>query len=200
MLPPLQGSSYIPWPTQGFTLGYGLKVGLSALSLERPSHARPAHSAAPLRSTHAPKGQKLPAQGKRAKRCDTLGFAACRPIRPNGAKAATEAFQIAGRGGRGAAGDKKTGNWLSGGGKRGRPRGLLGSRGRRVWSAGGSGERGPAEGQGKCGGRGRGITTRRRGVSTRRRGVTTRRRGVTIRRRTTSRRRTVRRSRRSRGR
>ena len=45
-----------------------------------------------LRSTHAPKGQKLPAQGKRAKRCDTLGFAACRPIRPNGAKAATGAF------------------------------------------------------------------------------------------------------------
>ena len=90
MLPPLQGSSYIPWPTQGFTLGYGLKVGLSALSLERPSHARPAHSAAPLRSTHAPKGQKLPAQGKRAKRCDTLGFAELRPIRPGGAKAAAE--------------------------------------------------------------------------------------------------------------
>ena len=90
MLPPLQGSSYIPWPTQGFTLGYGLKVGLSALSLERPSHARPAHSAAPLRSTHAPKGQKLPAQGKRAKRRDTLGFAELRPIRPKGAKAAAE--------------------------------------------------------------------------------------------------------------
>ena len=90
MLPPLQGSSYIPWPTQGFTLGYGLKVGLSALSLERPSHARPAHSAAPLRSTHAPEGQKLPAQGKRAKRRDTLGFAELRPIRPGGAKAAAE--------------------------------------------------------------------------------------------------------------
>ena len=42
------------------------------------------------RSSHAPKGQKHPAQGKRAKRCDTLGFAASRPMRPEGAKAGTE--------------------------------------------------------------------------------------------------------------
>ena len=47
------------------------------------------------RSTHAPEGQKLPAQGKRAKRCDTLGFAEVRPMRPEGAKATTEPFKSA---------------------------------------------------------------------------------------------------------
>ena len=34
------------------------------------------------RSNHAPKGQKHPAQGKRAKRCDTLGLAGGSTIRP----------------------------------------------------------------------------------------------------------------------
>ena len=103
--------------TQGFTLGYGLKVGLSALALnarpaktsvragrmpsarpipaqtkrpswsnaERKANARTNQSSELVecraqgnarenkRSTRAPKGQQLPAQGKRAKRCDTLG-------------------------------------------------------------------------------------------------------------------------------
>ena len=37
------------------------------------------------------RGNEHPAQGKRAKRCDTLGFERWGPIRPNGAKAGTGA-------------------------------------------------------------------------------------------------------------